>query len=123
VGLARPLRKLLRYRDRSGRPASFHADHWRDFMWQSGPVIVVAFGDWGQMKVWAASEAEGRRVIGHAAAAAGISLSGSGGAEWLVATSSDPRFGKVGTMKTWDTPRGLRVSKRPGPGGAPEAGL
>ena len=123
MSLRRPLRKVLRYRDRSGRPASFHADHWRDFVWQAGPVIVVASGDWGDMKVWAVSEAEGRRVIGHAAAAGGITLSGPQGAEWLVTTCRDSRFGKTGTMKTWDTPRGIKVSKRLGPRGAPEAGL
>ena len=123
MSLAAPLTKVFRYRDTTGRPASFHADHWRGFEWEAGPVIVAAVGPWGTMQVWAISESEGRRVIAHAAAAAGLNLSGSDGAEWIVTAPNDPRYGRTGRVRTWESPRGLKVSKRDGPRGQVESGL
>lgn len=115
----RPLRKKLTYRDNSGASQLAHALHWRGFTWQAGPAIVVCYGPFGTMKVWAASEAEGRRVINHAAAIAGWDLNGSAGVEWEVLQATGGRNGRTGTMQTKETPVGIEVTKRDGPSGSP----
>ena len=117
-GGTRPLRKYFRYRSESGSTVAQLGAHWKDFTWQAGSVIVVHKGAWwGQAKVWAASIDEGKRVIRHAAAEAGIDPDQVG--EWVVTGSSDPRYGMSGTMRpvlydglTWAT-------ARTGPSGPP----
>ena len=72
----RPLRKILSYRSQSGADLKAHTDHWVGFTWTSGTWMVLSQGlDWGQPQVWAASPEEGRRVLRHAAAVAGVDLS------------------------------------------------
>ena len=72
----RPLRKILSYRSQSGADLKDHTDHWKGFTWTSGGWMVLSQGlDWGQPQVWAASPEEGRRVLRHAAAVAGVDLS------------------------------------------------
>jgi hypothetical protein len=117
----RLLRKKFTYRDRTGRSQEWHANHWRNFQWQAGPVIVAVSGPWGTMQVWASSESEGRRVLEHAAAAGGWVLRGEG-VTWYVCRSSSGRNGREGLMATKGTPLGIEVSKRPGPSGFPSLG-
>ena len=119
-GGERPLRKVLRYRDQTAAPLEDHLAHWESFAWDAGPVIVVSKNlSWGTPKVWAASAAEGKRVISHAALVAGVDLTDPKH-EWVVTGSNDPRYGRTGRMRV-DTRRGtfVRVTKRPGPSGLP----
>ena len=119
-GGERPLRKELRYRDQTAAPLETHLAHWESFAWDAGPVIVVSKNlSWGEPKVWAASIAEGKRVISHAAQVAGVDLTDPKH-EWLISGSRDPRYGRTGRMRV-DTRRGtfMRVTKRAGPSGLP----
>lgn len=116
----RLLRKRLSYRDQTGRSVQFHANHWAGFRFWAGPVIVSAVGSWGEVQVWAASEAEGRRVIRHAGAGGGWSPDTEPGAEWIVSEVSDDRYGRVALVEVLYTSQGLAVSKRPGPSGPPD---
>jgi hypothetical protein len=114
------LRKRLRYLDQSGTEQLAHTIHWEDFEWQAGPVCVISKNlAWGVPQVWAASEAEGKRVIGHAAAIAGVDLADPAH-EWVITRSVDARYGQMGMMRTERRNTGLiRVSKRDGPSGLP----
>ncbi|WP_296419530.1 hypothetical protein [Vulcanococcus sp. DEBay_Sum22DG08_74] len=121
---SRPLRKFLRYRDQSGTDLVGHGAHWRDFSWQAGPVIVShENGPWGQLKVWALDADEGKRVIRHAGAVAGVNPDAIG--DWVITGSSDPRYGQTGTMRVERRVAGelrqqyLRVTKRSDPNGMP----
>lgn len=120
----RPLRKYLRYLDQANRPLEDHGAHWENFVWTAGPVIVGHKGStWGVPQVWAASAAEGQRVLRHAAAIAGVDPDSQG--EWYFTASSDARYGQPGTMRVErraDRITGqqfLRVSKRDSPNGLP----
>lgn len=115
---SQPLRKKLTYRDNSNRTQAEHAALWAGFSWQAGPVIVKADGPWGQLQVWAATEAEGRRVIAHAASAGGWNLAAQG-VEWTVKIATGGRNGRTGRMVTKVTPLGTEVIKRDGPSGYP----
>jgi hypothetical protein len=120
----RPLRKVFRYRDQSGATLEEHTEHWRTFVWEAGPVCVIHKGAaWGVPQVWAASINEGKRVIRHAGAIAGIDPDSEG--EWIITGSLDPRYGKTGTMAVKVLRGGyLSVTKRSGPDGLPDvAGL
>ena len=119
-GGERPLRKVLRYRDQTAAPLEDHLAHWESFAWDAGPVIVISKNlSWGTPQVWAASVAEGKRVLSHAALVAGVDLTDPKH-EWVVTGSNDPRYGRTGRMRV-DTRRGtfVRVTKRPGPSGLP----
>ena len=119
-GGERPLRKVLRYRDQTAAPLEDHLAHWESFAWDAGPVIVISKNlSWGTPQVWAASVAEGKRVLSHAAQVAGVDLTDPQH-EWVVTGSNDPRYGRTGRMRL-DTRRGkfMRVTKRPGPSGLP----
>jgi hypothetical protein len=94
----RRLRKLFRYRTKSTRNLGQLSAYWADFSWQSGDVCVIHKGAWwGTPQVWAESEDEGKRVIRHAAAEAGLDPDQVGG--WAVSSSRAPRYGMSGTMK------------------------
>lgn len=112
----KPLRKRLTYRDLTGSDLLTHALHWRGFEWSAGSVMVLCYGPWGQVQVWASSEAEGRRVIAHAAAAGGWNMAAPD-VEWSVAQATGGRNGRSGTMRTKETPLGIEVTKRNGPSG------
>jgi hypothetical protein len=114
------LRKYLRYRDQTGSHRDVHTAHWENFEWDAGPVLVASKGaEWGIVSCWAATEAEGKRVIGHAAQVAGVDLTRPAHS-FVVSGSKDPRYGQTGRMRVdrrddhW-----IRVSKRPGPDGLP----
>jgi hypothetical protein len=119
----RPLRKVFRYRDQSGASLEAHTEHWREFEWDAGPVCVIHKGAaWGVPQIWAATVDEGKRVIRHAGAIAGIDPDQDG--EWIVTGSLDPRYGRTGRMLV----KGLRdgaisVTKRDGPNGLPQVGI
>ena len=86
------LRKRFRYRSLSGIGLGELVDHWKDFTFQSGAVIVTHTGSsWGSLKVWANTVDEGKRVIQHAAREAGIDADQVG--QWGVSYSSSPRYG------------------------------
>ena len=93
-----PLRKLLRYRTLSSRTDRELMDYFRDFSWQAGQVCVIHKGAWwGTPQVWAASVAEGRRVLRYVAGEAGLDPDLEG--EWSDSVANNPRFGQSGTMR------------------------
>ena len=92
------LRKRFRYRSSSGVGLDGLVDHWKNFSFSAGAVIVWHQGAaWGTPKVWASSIDEGKRVIRHAAGEAGIDPDQVG--EWRVSGSDNPRYGMPGTMR------------------------
>jgi hypothetical protein len=114
--------KRLMYRDQTGADQAIHAEHWRGFTFQAGPVIVCCRGFWGQIQVWAASEAEGRRVIHHAADIADLPVDDPSKADWVVTRATAGRNGQPGTFRVatvWGLPT---VTKRKGPSGPPLVG-
>lgn len=115
--------KVFRYRDQSGASLEAHTEHWRDFVWQAGPVCVIHKGaPWGVPQVWAASAAEGKRVIRHAGAIAGVNPDNEG--EWIVTGTLNPRFGKQARMGVKRLRGGgLSVTKREGSDGMPEVSM
>jgi hypothetical protein len=116
----RPLRKRLSYRDQTGAPLEVHTAHWAGFEWQAGPVIVThKDGPWGVVQVWAASIAEGTRVIRHAGAVAGVDPDQLG--RWEISGTNNPRFGRSGRMKPLLLAGGyISVTKREGSSGLPD---
>jgi hypothetical protein len=92
------LRKLFRYRTKSSRDLGQLSTYWKDFVWTAGDVCVVHKGAWwGNPQVWASTEAEGQRVIRHAATEAGLDPDQDG--EWAFSSSNSPRYGMPGTMR------------------------
>lgn len=113
-----PLRKYLRYRCRQGTTLQSLGDHWRNFVWQAGPVCVIHSGaSWGVLQCWAASEAEGRRVIRHAGATSGVDPDSDG--EWQTTGTDNARYGQRGTMRVARRQGFLKVTSRDGPDGLP----
>lgn len=113
------IQKVFSYRDPSDTPEADHVEHWRGFSWRTGPVVVSHTGGlWGRTTVWAETEAEGRRVIGHAAAIAGVDLATG---SWKTHMRVNPRYGRVGTVwpVRWEGGNDIAVSKRAGPSGIP----
>lgn len=110
--------KRLSYRSYSGASEEEHVDHWRGFTWSAGPVVVKLKGNHGELQVWAASESEGRRVIGHACSIAGIDPDASD-CWWETYTTSSTRNGKPGTFRTREVNGFVHVSMRDGPNGSP----
>ena len=99
------LRKRFRYRSVSGNDLGAVVDHWKDFVFEGGPYRVRwVGGPWRSPEIWAASEAEGKRVIRHAAAEAGFSPLETG--RWSTRLSSSGRQGVPGTMRV-DTTKGF----------------
>lgn len=115
-----PLRKTLGYRDLNGHTLETHTDHWRDFEWQAGPIVVKHEGArWGHLQVWAATAEEGKRVIRHAGVIAGVDPDAEG--EWFVHTVQNSRYGRAGTMRPKPLGSGaISVTMRSGPSGRPE---
>ena len=120
-GTAR-LRKRFRYRSVSGNDLGAVVDHWKDFSFEAGPYRVRwVGGPWGSVEVWAATEAEGKRVIQHAAGEAGLNPFESG--RWSTRVSSSSRLGVSGTMRV-DTKGGYYwITARDGSDGRPIVAL
>jgi hypothetical protein len=112
------LRKRFRYRSTSGLGLGEVVDYWKDFTFESGPVVVSHLGSaWGTPKVFAATEDEGKRVIRHAAGEAGIDPDQVG--RWRIGSSDSSRLGVSDTMSI-DTEGGFyRITSRDGSDGKP----
>ena len=116
------LRKRFRYRSQSGIGLGELVDYWKDFTWESGPVIVSHKGySWGTPQVWAATADEGKRVIQHAAGEAGIDANQVG--EWRISNSASPRFGVSLPMKVDTTGGYFWITDRDGSDGRPIVAL
>ncbi len=88
----RAIRKLLRYRSKSGAELGAITDYWRGFTWTAGPVSVQHTDAWwGTPQVWAVSADEGKRVLRHVAGEAGIDPDQVG--RWVISGSRNPRYG------------------------------
>lgn len=112
------LNKNLTYFDQNNTSLQATVDHWKDFVWQSGAVVVSCAGTaLGKPQVWASTEAEGKRVLEHAAQIAGVDLTD---AEWMLGTPKDPRFGVPATMRILKRKGILGITKRGGQNGYPE---
>lgn len=112
--------KRITYRDLNGASLEAHAEHWREFTFQGGPWLVQAEGPFGRPRVWASSEAEGKRVLRHCAAIAGWNLDAPN-VEINAVRVEDDRVGKGGTYRVAVRRGLLMVSKREGSSGAPES--
>ena len=107
------LRKRLRYRSVSGIDLGDLVDHWKDFTFEAGAVVVGHVGGpWGSPQVWAASEDEAKRVLRHAAGEAGIDPDQVG--EWRVGSSNSARYGVSGTMRVDTTGGYFWITARDG---------
>jgi hypothetical protein len=116
------LRKRFRYRSQSGLGLGEIVDYWRDFTFESGPVVVCHSGsDWGTPQVWAATEDEGKRVIRHAAGEAGIDPDQVG--RWTISGSSSARYGVSASMKVDTTGGYYWITARDGSNGRPIVAL
>jgi hypothetical protein len=111
------LRKEFRYFDQSGKDLGEHFLHWKDFTWQAGPIFVGTSGTpLGKTHVWAETEAEGRRVIEHAAAIADVTLPDD---SWGISVARGGRVGQPGTMRLQRSDGRWWISTRNGPSGPP----
>lgn len=112
----RRLRKLLRYRSKSTRTREEVVDYWASFTWEAGGTVVAHKGAWwGTPQVWAKDAEEGKRVLIFAGGEAGIDPDTVG--EWVVSSTSNPRYGMSDTMRL-AKPRGnYWVTRRDGPDG------
>lgn len=115
-----PRVKRLTYRDQGGATLEQHADHWKDFEFTSGSVRVILAGKWGEPQVWASTEAEGKRVLLHAASIAGYNPSSDPTSRWEVADVSARGTANGLTYGVRRLRWGPAISKRGGPAGAPE---
>jgi hypothetical protein len=113
--------KELGYRAQVERPLAEHRDHWRTFRWESGPFMVMSRGlPWGQPQVWAASFEEGRRVLTHAAAIAGVNLSDASH-DWIENVTIGTRTGVIERFGVAQDRTGeVWVVRRTGSSGWPE---
>ena len=103
------LRKRFRYRSTSGLGLDEITNYWKDFTFESGPVVVKHVGSsLGRPQVWAATADEGKRVIRHAFGEAGIDPDQVG--RWLIGSSDSPRLGVSDTMSV-DKQRGYYMIK------------
>ncbi len=112
------IRKRFRYRSMSGIGLGELVDHWKDFTWTTGPVIVTHRGhSWGTPQVWAATADEGKRVIQHAAREAGFNANQVG--EWGISDSASSRYGVSLPVKVDTTGGYYWITARDGSDGRP----
>jgi hypothetical protein len=112
------LNKIFTYFDQNNTTLADTVAHWKDFTWQSGPVVVSCVGtELGKPQVWAASVDEAKRVIQHAALVAGVDLTA---AEWITGAPRSARNGVPATMRVLSRRGVLGITKRDGPNGYPE---
>jgi hypothetical protein len=108
--------KRLGYRAQVPVTQPGQAGHWEGFTFTGGPWQVIYRGPWGSWQVWASSSQEGRRVIEHACAAAGVNPEDPGG-QWSYNLSSSPRHQRIATYRTAKKYGLPVVTVREGPGG------
>ena len=112
------IRKRFRYRSLSGIGLGALVDHWKDFTWTTGPVIVSHQGySWGTPQVWAVTADEGKRVIQHAAREAGFDAYQVG--EWGISNSASSRYGVSLPVKVDTTGGYYWITARDGSDGRP----
>ena len=112
------LRKRFKYRSQSGLDLGAVVDHWADFEFASGSVIVFHTGSaLGSPKVWAATADEGKRVIRHAGGEAGIDPDQVG--KWGISGSDNSRYGVSGQMRVDTTGGYYWITARDGEDGRP----
>lgn len=112
--------KRFRYRGSAPGDVVELANYWKDFEWDTGDVIVSHTGTpVGDPQVWAASESEGKRVLRHAFAEAGVDPDQSG--EWRVSSTANPRFGVARRVKLKRIDGAWSATARRGSSGSPEA--
>jgi hypothetical protein len=115
------LRKRLRYRSISGVGLDGLIDHWKDFSFSAGPVLVRNVGSTlGTIKCWASSIDEGKRVLLHAFAEAGVDANQTG--RWEVSGSTSSRLGMPGTMNVDTTGGYYWITARDGSDNRPVVG-
>jgi len=117
-------RLVKRFRYRSNSPGDVRqlAEHWRDFTWNTGGVIVKHTGSpLGSPQVWAASVDEGKRVIQHAGGEAGVDPNQTG--KWTVGGTNSPRYGVQRTVVLKQVDGCWMATARQGPEGWPEAAI
>lgn len=112
--------KRLTYRVAGAVDLEAHTEHWRDFVWEAGPIQVSCVGRWGVIQVWASTEAEARRVIAHALAISGWPQADLDAAEFGVRTVSASGYGVPGTCRLKRSGRGYAVRTRAGRDGPSE---
>lgn len=116
------LRKRIRYRSVSGNDLGALVDYWKDFSYEGGPTRVRwTGGAWGTVEVWASTEAEGKRVIQHAAGEAGFDPFETG--HWSVRVSSSSRLGVRGTVRVDTTGGYYWITDRDGSDQRPTVAL
>ena len=114
--------KRLRYRGSSPGDVVQLRDHWKDFEWDAGGVVVYHKGSpVGTPQVWAASVDEGQRVLRHAFGEAGIDPDQVG--EWGTSSSDNPRYGVSRRVKLKSIDGCWMATARSGPSGWPEAAV
>ena len=115
------LLKRLRYRSISGIGLDGLIDHWKDFSYSAGPVIVKNIGSTcGTLTVWASSIGEGKRVILHAFGEAGVDADQAG--RWEISSSTSTRRGMPGTMNIDTTGGYYWITARDGSDNRPMVG-
>lgn len=113
------LRKRFRYRCLSGNDENALVDHWKDFSFEGGPHRVRWTGPtWRSPEVWAATPAEGKRVVQHAADEAGVGPLEAGG--WSTRLSGSGRQGVPGTMRVDTTGGYYWITARDGSDARPK---
>ena len=116
------LRKRFRYLSVSSNDLGALVDHWKDFVWEGGPYRVRWIGkSWRTPEVWAASEAEGKRLIQHAAAEAGFDPLEDG--RWATRVSSSTRLGVRSTFRVDTTGGYYWITERDGSSNRPIVAL
>jgi hypothetical protein len=111
----------LRYRSISGIGLDGLIDHWKDFSFTAGPVLVRNVGSTlGTIKCWASSIDEGKRVLLHAFAEAGVDANQAG--RWEVSGSTSTRLGMPGTMNVDTTGGYYWITARDGSDNRPVVG-
>ena len=102
----------------SGNDLGQLVDYWKDFTFVGGPYRVRwSGGTWGTVEVWASTEAEGKRVIQHAAGEAGFDPFETG--RWSVRLSGSTRLGVSDTMRVDTTGGYFWITERDGSDGRP----
>jgi hypothetical protein len=106
----------LSYRIQGSGTVQGAAAHWQGFSYQHGPYQTTYWGPWGRMQVWAASAAEGRRVLEHACAHAGIDPNDPDGS-WRTHKVQGARFQGSRRWKVAERDGVPLVTARGGPDG------
>ena len=96
-------------------------EHWKNFTWKTGSVIVRHRGSaMGRIEVWAETMEEGLRVLNYASVEAGVDLSKKGSFE--SATVSSERYGQSRLVRIKCVKGVLAITSRDDSNGYPDGG-